>query len=78
MMKRMFLNILMFCLVICVNKNVWSQKDTGALTLENLYKNHHFQQRGFGPVRWMKDNKGYSTIERNKQSGLAINGHTAE
>jgi dipeptidyl-peptidase-4 len=69
MMKRMFLNILMFCLLICLSKKVWSQKDTGALTLENLYKNHHFQQRGFGPVRWMKDNKGYSTIERNPQSG---------
>ncbi|MEX2231751.1 MAG: S9 family peptidase [Cyclobacteriaceae bacterium] len=33
------------------------------LTLENIYKNDVYQQKSFGPVRWMKDNMGYSTLE---------------
>ena len=37
------------------------------LTLENIYSNHAFAQRGFGPVRWMKDSKGYSTVEANRE-----------
>ncbi|SHJ07330.1 dipeptidyl-peptidase-4 [Pseudozobellia thermophila] len=39
------------------------------LTLADIYKNGKFQQKGFGPVRWMKDNKGYSTLERNTAIG---------
>lgn len=39
------------------------------LTLENIYSNHTFASRGFGPVRWMKDSRGYSTVENNKEAG---------
>jgi len=39
------------------------------LTLENIYTKRSFSQKGFGPVRWMKDSKGYSTVEGNKESG---------
>jgi dipeptidyl-peptidase-4 len=39
------------------------------LTLENIYSNHLFAPRGFGPVRWMKDIHGYSTVEKNKEAG---------
>ncbi len=38
------------------------------LTLENLYSKGTFGENGFGPVRWMKDGKGYSTIEWNDKS----------
>ncbi|WP_159023620.1 S9 family peptidase [Formosa sp. L2A11] len=37
------------------------------LTLEDIYKNETYNQKGFGPVRWMKDNRGYSTLESNTE-----------
>jgi dipeptidyl-peptidase-4 len=40
-----------------------------ALTLENIYSNRAFRSKGFGPVRWMKDSKGYSTVETSKDFG---------
>ena len=39
------------------------------LTLENIYANRAFEQREFGPVRWMKDSKGYSTVEADLETG---------
>ncbi|HSU50647.1 MAG TPA: DPP IV N-terminal domain-containing protein, partial [Segetibacter sp.] len=39
------------------------------LTLEDIYSNRTYSQKGFGPVRWMKDNKGYSTLEANNEFG---------
>src|SRR6056297_893973 len=39
------------------------------LALEDIYKNGSYAQKGFGPVRWMKDNKGYSTLETNSEVG---------
>ena len=40
-----------------------------SLQLNDIYKNNVYGQKGFGPVRWMKDNKGYSTLESNKEIG---------
>ncbi|MEO6391440.1 MAG: S9 family peptidase [Pyrinomonadaceae bacterium] len=40
-----------------------------ALTLENIYSAKAFSQRAFGPVRWMKDSHGYSTLETNRAAG---------
>lgn len=40
-----------------------------ALTLENIYSKRAFRAKGFGPVRWMKDSKGYSTVETNEDVG---------
>ncbi|MEG3658483.1 S9 family peptidase [Arenibacter palladensis] len=39
------------------------------LQLNDIYKNSIYGQKGFGPVRWMKDNKGYSTLEANNEIG---------
>jgi dipeptidyl-peptidase-4 len=39
------------------------------LQLKDVYKKNIYEQRSFGPVRWMKDNKGYSTLETNKELG---------
>ena len=39
------------------------------LQLKDVYKKNIYGQKGFGPVRWMKDNKGYSTLEVNKEIG---------
>ncbi len=39
-----------------------------ALDLEDIYRNGTYSAERFGPVRWMKDNKGYSTLEKNTAS----------
>ena len=40
-----------------------------SLTLEDIFTNGTYSQKGFGPVRWMKDNNGYSTLETNQEHG---------
>lgn len=45
-----------------------AQNNASLLTLENIFSNDTFAQARFGPVRWMKDSKGYSTIETNKEN----------
>lgn len=35
------------------------------LTLPDIYKNGVYRQNRFGPIRWMKDGLGYSSIEKN-------------
>jgi dipeptidyl-peptidase-4 len=35
------------------------------LKLEDIYSNDTYSAQRYGPVRWMKDNKGYSTLEKN-------------
>ena len=39
------------------------------LTLEDIYKNRIFNQKGINSLRWMKGNQGYSTLEDNKGIG---------
>lgn len=39
------------------------------LNLRDIYSNGTYSQKGFGPVRWMKDNEGYSTLETDKEFG---------
>jgi dipeptidyl-peptidase 4 len=40
---------------------VYSQTE---LTLADIYKNATYKQNRFGPIRWMKDGTGYSSIEK--------------
>ena len=42
------------------------------LTLEDIYQNGTYRERGFGPVRWMKDNVSYSTLEAASTGGQNI------
>jgi len=39
------------------------------ITLEDLYKNNVFRQKGINEVRWMKDNRRYSALEENFEVG---------
>ena len=41
----------------------FGQKDTPALTLEDIYKNNVYSDKGYGPIRWSKDSKGYLAFE---------------
>jgi dipeptidyl-peptidase 4 len=56
---------LFFAVVILLNNSAFGQKSTKVLTLEDIYKNNLYSAKGFGAIRWMKDNAGYSTIENN-------------
>jgi len=61
-MKRVIL-IPLFLLVSFV---AWSQE---SLNLIDIYKNGTYSAKRYGPVRWMKDNNGYSTLEKNSGVG---------
>lgn len=50
--------------VFCFGSSI---AQTKKLTLEDIYSNNIYRSKGFGPVRWMKDNKGYSTVENNAE-----------
>ena len=45
--------------------SAFCQTNVKELTLEDIYKNNLYESKGFGSIRWMKDNTGYSTIETN-------------
>ena len=55
--------------VVLLTININAQNSSGKLTLEDIYKNRKYVQQGYGSVRWLKDNKGYSTIEMNSAKG---------
>ena len=58
------------CLITAISTAMpRKQSSSSELTLDNIYSKSSFGQRGFGPVRWMKDNSGYSTLEGTKKSG---------
>jgi dipeptidyl-peptidase-4 len=61
---------LFFCIIAsCISLTVFGQGSNTQLTLEDIYQNGSYGQQGFGPVRWMKDNEGYSTLEPNADTG---------
>ncbi len=53
---------LLLCVLVLSTNSVFAQAKR-TLTLEDIYQRNHYASKGFGPVRWMKDNKGYSTLE---------------
>jgi dipeptidyl-peptidase-4 len=63
-LRTFFAAAIFFC-----NAGVFAQNKNNPLTLEDIYSNERFSQKGFGPVRWMKDNRGYSTLETNHEYG---------
>ncbi len=63
-LKELLLLMFMFSCLIS-----FSQQNKPALTLEDIYVNQTYRQKNFGPVRWMKDNQGYSTLESNNEKG---------
>jgi len=61
-MKR----FLLCCFILAVSFPSLSQEK---LKLEDIFKNGTYSSKGYGPVRWMKDNNGYSTLEANQDVG---------
>lgn len=62
-MKKTALLFFFFLTTFFVYSQTQNAEQT--LTLEDIYQNGTYRQEGFGPVRWMKDNEGYSTLEPN-------------
>lgn len=55
-----------FVLLICILiPEAYSQ----SLTLEDIYTNGVYREKSYGPIRWMKDNNGYTTLEDNDVIG---------
>ncbi|MFZ1452834.1 MAG: hypothetical protein WAT20_09025, partial [Ferruginibacter sp.] len=65
MNRTLSFKLILFISIFCFS-NSFAQ--TKKLTLEDIYSNNVYRAKGFGPVRWMKDNKGYSTLENNAES----------
>jgi dipeptidyl-peptidase-4 len=65
-MNRKLSFSLIFILVVFGFINNFAQ--TKKLTLEDIYTNGVYRSKGFGPIRWMKDIKGYSTLENNAET----------
>jgi dipeptidyl-peptidase-4 len=69
-MRKTIALILGFALATATFLNAAAQQNSKQkLTLEDLYKNNVFRQKGITAVRWMKDNKGYSALETNQNVG---------
>ncbi len=47
----------------------FSSPSQETLKLEDMYTHGTYATKGYGPVRWMKDNTGYSTLEENSEFG---------
>ncbi|WP_299537168.1 S9 family peptidase [Ulvibacterium sp.] len=54
---------LFFLLILC------AAPAQETLKLEDMYAHGTYAAKGYGPVRWMKDNTGYSTLEVNPKFG---------
>jgi len=67
--KLKLVSPLFVVIVFFTNTFLCAQEKKVSLTLEDIYKNGTYGQKSFGPVRWMKDNQGYSTLETNSQFG---------
>ena len=69
-MKNGFLLTLFFVFGLASCQFISAQRSyPSELTLEDIYKNRIFNQKGINSLRWMKDNQGYSTLEDNISLG---------
>lgn len=53
------------CLLICLIMGSLAVGQENELTLPDIYKDNVYRSKGFGPVKWLKDGSGYTTVEKN-------------
>ena len=46
-----------------------AEAQIGFLSLEDIFAKRIYRMNGFGPVRWLDDGSGYTTLERSEGSG---------
>ena len=68
-MRKKLLLIIIFCSAVTFLKTAGQNTEYSKITLEDLYQNNVFRQKGINAVRWMKDNKRYSALEDNSAIG---------
>ncbi len=59
--QRILIGLFFFAVTFSFSNNLVAQQE---LTLKDIYSNSTYSQKSYGPVRWMKDNEGYSTLEK--------------
>jgi dipeptidyl-peptidase-4 len=69
MEKRIVLLQLILIITCHLYMPAIAQEVGAKLTLEDIYSKGAYNRKGYGPVRWMKDNKGYSTLEADATTG---------
>jgi dipeptidyl-peptidase-4 len=67
--KGKFLSNLTLSACLFLSTIIYGQEQRPALVLKDIYSSRVYRQNGFGPVRWMKDNQGYSTLEPSTNGG---------
>ena len=45
--------------------HVEEKTDPSKLTLKRIFTDEDFKSKKFGPIRWLKDGSGYTTLEKN-------------
>lgn len=68
MIRKIQSAIILFLVFMSMPLVAYAQPEND-LKLVDIYKNNVYGQEGFGPVRWMEDNKGFSTVEHNSNIG---------
>jgi dipeptidyl-peptidase-4 len=65
--------ILIFLTILFLSNGIFSpvsaQKNNTLLRLEDIFRNNIYRDKGYGPVRWSKDSKGYLTFETGAETG---------
>jgi len=54
---------LVIMVVLHVSRLNAQEPDPGLLTLDRIISSREFQSERFGPVKWLKDGTGYTTLE---------------
>ena len=60
---------LLVCFIGFIGASQQVSAQSNTLNLVDLYKSPKYGQQRVGPFRWMKDQEGYSTLERNASLG---------
>jgi len=60
---RQFLPVLLILVTSFANLHSQEKSDPAVLTLERIFDSREFAPARFGPARWMKDGKSYTTVE---------------
>jgi dipeptidyl-peptidase-4 len=55
--------IIFLCLLIILSGSFAQNQDTVALNLKSIYTDHIFSLEDYGPVRFLEEGKGYTTLE---------------
>lgn len=61
-------SIQIFVLMVFLFSTVPGQSQEGMLTLEDIYVNHTYSTKRFGPVKWYKNGVGYTSREQSVDS----------